>query len=171
MRQLYMMDNIVRYSTVPKHKNETVAAHSFYVALFAMMLCDELKLSKFIKEKAVTIALVHDIPEIVTNDVTYEAKLNMPEVSDCLMKYEKKFIKANFPEVYDAMYESYFEDDKIAREIVNLADVLSVLQFCDYETNMGNSYLLGWDEETRKRIESIKEKLERMGVKCQKITI
>jgi 5'-deoxynucleotidase YfbR-like HD superfamily hydrolase len=171
MRQLYQMDNIIRYNTTPRHKNETVATHSYYVALFSMMLCNELNVSSLVRSKAIAIALVHDIPEVIINDVTYEAKQHMPDVKAALEKYEQEVIKANFPELYKNMYDSYFVDDDIANQIVRLADVLSVLQFSDHEINMGNTYLKGWDKDTQQRIEEIKNNLERMGLKCQNLNV
>lgn len=171
IRQLYRMDDIIRYNTHQKHKKETVAAHSYYVALFTMMLCNELHVTKMVREKAMAIAIVHDIPEVVINDVTYEAKKHMPEVKDALEAYEKKILQANFPDVYESMFESYFVDDKIANAIVKLADTISVLQFSDYEEQMGNGYVKGWVDDTRKRIEKLKDELERLGISCQKIIL
>lgn len=38
---MYNLDYIVRYSNVPRIKNETVAAHSFFVALEVYKLYEE----------------------------------------------------------------------------------------------------------------------------------
>lgn len=168
IRQLYQLDNIIRYNTFPKHKQETVATHSYYVALFTMMLCDELGVGSEIKARAIEIALVHDIPEVVTNDITHDAKDGMPEINAILEKYEKEILWANFPTIFRYMFMN-----DVPNLIVKLADTISVLQFTDYELQMGNRYMLEneWLEKTVIRIQDIKQKIERMGISCQKITI
>lgn len=168
--QLYQLDNIVRYSTFTKHKSETVATHSFYVALFTMMLCEELELSNVIKLKAMEVALVHDVPEILINDVTYTAKQVMPEIVPILEKHEQKFINHNFPNQEPAMY-GFDDTSQIIQNVVKLADVISVLQFSANEQALGNIHVAGWVDDAKHRILEITKSLERLGVSCQRITI
>ena len=166
---LYKLDNIIRYNTQSKHKHETVATHSYYVALFAMMICDAIEVPLGVKLSAIQCALIHDVPEVVINDVTYDAKCMMPEIVEILKKYEDDILKTNFPDEYVARGECETRD--LALLIVDLADVLSVYQFVHYEIDMGNFAMLSWGESTIERINKVKNKIEEMGYSCQKIMI
>lgn len=170
INQLYKLDNIVRYNTAPKHKNETVAAHSFYTTLFAMMLCDELSVHDYIRRKAIQFALIHDIPEIIINDITHDAKQMMPEIVPILDKYEKAIINDNFPFIYNSMSDES-QGTVFAKLIVDLADTISVLQFVLHEKMMGNQEVAEWVVPTKNRIEKIKKEIERLGYSCQEIMI
>lgn len=163
---------MVRYNPWPKHTTETVAAHSYYTAMFTLMLCEELKVSSLIKATAIKIALLHDTPEMVSNDITYDAKKAIPALDKPLEEFEHSFIKSNFGDkVYEQMFDSYLEDDKVARAIVKAADVLSVIQYCDQEVQLGNKSFEPLLVDAIDRFNNEKSKLERLGLKCQKIII
>lgn len=170
IRDLYKLDNIVRYNTLNKVKNESVASHSFYVALFSMMICKSMGLTEEITSKAISLALVHDIPEIEINDVTHDAKQRMPEIVSILREYEAKFLLCTFPEVYDIMKSTNISD-QIANQVVEVADALSVYQFCDNEVQTGNRYFIELLDQTRDRVRKEIEKTERMTNKCLRIVI
>ncbi|MCX7924112.1 MAG: HD domain-containing protein [Clostridia bacterium] len=170
IKRLYQLDNIIRYNTFPKFKQESVATHSYYVALFTMMICDELDVDSEIHVKAIEMALVHDIPEVVINDVTYAAKKAIPGLREMLEKHELNILHDMYPRQY-AYLNSPTTKEEIAEAIVRLADIISVLQFVDYEVSMGNQNVIDWVGDTIERIKVQKEKIERMGVKCQKIII
>lgn len=173
LRKLYRMNNMVRYNPWPKHTTETVAAHSYYTALFTMMLCEQLKVNRLVKEAAMKIALLHDTPEIVTNDITHDAKKAMPGIDDLLLPFEQEFIKQNFPYAYDEMFGEYplEGDNQIARVIVKIADIMSVVQYCDNEVMLGNKHFEPLLVDAERRLRKEIKKLERMGLECQKITI
>ncbi len=166
LKDIYRLNEIVRYNTWPKIKNEYVSQHVFYVALFTNILCDRLKVSKDIKLKALEIAIIHDTPEMITNDITYDAKEAMPEIKDILLGYEKSFIFKHFPEVYSTFY-GVDADSLVARQIFQVADTFSVVQYCENEVNLGNDYFREVLEEASKRLKEEFKKLERMGYKCQ----
>lgn len=166
---LYKLECIKRYNTTPMHKQESVASHSFFTSLITMMLCEELSLDRLQTLTAIKLALVHDLPEIVTNDITHDAKVAMPELNLILAKYEEKFIKDMFTSVHQPMYKPKW-DDKIALLVVTLADILSVLQFSDNERMLGNQHITDtWLNSVYVRIDELRAELERMGVSCQKI--
>ena len=170
LRNLYQMEALFRYNTRQRIKSESVATHSYFVALFSMMICDELDVPKMVKSKAIQIALVHDTPEIFTNDITYDAKLAMPAVNALLEPYEESFIKSIFPAQHAFMYDGHMMDDKIAKQIVKLADILSVVQYLDNEARLGNRTLDKQLAATVQRYNNEKLSLERMGISCPKTT-
>ena len=64
-KQIYNLDYIIRYSNVPRIKDETVAAHSFFVAMEVYQLREKYV---FNLDKAIHIALCHDLPETYIDD-------------------------------------------------------------------------------------------------------
>jgi len=62
---------IKRYHATPLHQNETVAEHSFYVAIIARALCGllEEKRVKINTLEVVEKALIHDIEEMFSGDI------------------------------------------------------------------------------------------------------
>lgn len=172
MRSLYRLNHMSRYNTWPRIHNESVAAHSFYVVLFTMMICDRLGVEDRIKLEAMQIATVHDIPETIMNDVTYDAKKQIDGLNELLGEFERKYIMVNFPEQYFAVFGSNSVNHEIARLIVKLADVYSVVQYCDNEVQLGNKPFEKLLEDSFERASAIIKKLEgRYNVSCQKITI
>lgn len=171
LRLLYRLNNIVRYNTLPKIGTETVAAHSYYVVLFTMMICDELNLDEEIKLQAMQMATVHDISESIANDVTHDVKEMIPEIDKLLEDYDKKFLYLNFPDQNWICYCVAQEGTKldISRLIVKLADVISVWQFADNQLMLGNIYFTEFFSNTMKRINKIKDELEKRNISCQKI--
>lgn len=172
-RELYRLKHMARYNTWPRIQNESVAEHSFYVALFTLMLCEEFGVNHQVKSYAFEIAIVHDVPEAIMNDITYDAKRKIPEINEPLKKFEKSYIKKNFPKQYDLMFE-FTEDEEIllARELVHLADAYSVAQYCDNEVMLGNKYFKPLYSLTKERVNKILKNIERrFGIACQKIMI
>ena len=45
LQDIYRLKNVIRYNTRNKLKDESVAEHSFYVALLSLYFCDEYNLS------------------------------------------------------------------------------------------------------------------------------
>ena len=62
---------------------ESVAAHSFSLALLVMLVTDQYP-EEYNKEKALTLALIHDIPECITMDIP------MPAGNDIFKKEKTK---------------------------------------------------------------------------------
>lgn len=158
---LYKLSFIVRYNTHPRVKDENVATHSYYVTLFTKLICDRLKVSSSVKLEALELALVHDISEYVTNDITYDAKQAMPEIRDLLVQYEKQFVKLQFPEIYDIMFNSD-ERSQLIQTIVKVADIMSVNQYCRNEVMLGNEAFQSFSVDAHVRLQNILNKLEGM---------
>lgn len=161
MRKFYKLDNIIRYNTLNKLKQETVASHSYYVSLFAMMICNGLKMGPAFLGKVLEVALTHDIPEIEINDITHDAKQKMPELVEILKKYEDEFMLCTFPAVYSTIKSPQLYD-LIANQIVKVADTMSVLQYCDNEYSLGNKSFEGMVTNSYARVISEQQKLEGM---------
>ena len=70
------LGNVIRFSAKRRLKDETVAEHSFHVALYYMILADlEEKFgNKVDKEKLLKAALLHDLEECMTGDIIFHFK-------------------------------------------------------------------------------------------------
>lgn len=137
LNNLYTLKFVNRYNCRRHLKEESVAEHSYYVALLSLMICDEKNIDDSnIRLQCITKALLHDMPEIETNDITHNAKEKM-HLRKLLKLYEDEFFKNNFPLQYDLMSN---DDNNIVNAVVVLADTLSVKQFTYNEINLGNTH-------------------------------
>lgn len=182
IRQLNRLNAINRYNTHQRIKDETVASHSFFVSLFVKMINQNLDFKNEtvptiineIERKSLMLAIVHDVSETVTNDITYDAKKAMPEVGSLLDRYDSKYLEEFFPQEWNMVYgynkNSY--TSKVARDIVKLADILSVVQYLDNEVNLGNQTMRSPLFDSIERVKSMIVKIrEEHGIVCQKIII
>lgn len=135
LKDMYRLKEIIRYNTRAHLKNESVAEHSFYVGVFGLMLCDILEVSDEVRLAVLTKTLLHDLPEIDTNDITHDTKERL-NLRPFLKKYEDMYYDEHFPLHAEVMADG---EDTLVNNIVDLADVYSVLQYSDNELRLGNN--------------------------------
>ena len=128
------LNYIVRYSNTPRIKDETVAVHSFMVAAIILKLHDEYY---FNLERAVLLAICHDIPEYDTNDVSHITKKKYPQIRELLKKAEREALETMPLEVASAFAE-YAEQETVEAKITHLADILQCSQYAGNEVQLGN---------------------------------
>jgi 5'-deoxynucleotidase YfbR-like HD superfamily hydrolase len=133
LKYLYRLKTIIRYNTRRHLKDESVAEHSFYVAIISLIICNKLNISEEDTGKCIIKALLHDMPEIETSDIPHDIKENL-NLRGYLKTYEDKYFEDNFPKYYELMTKDCNIDD-----IVLLADSLSVLQYSNNEVELGNT--------------------------------
>lgn len=168
LRELYRLNSMVRYNTWQKVNTETVASHSYFVSIFTKMICDGLGVDPEIKLAALEFALVHDAPESLMNDITYDAKKLIPGINELLERFEKKYLSQHFPETT----MTAFGEESLAKLIVKLADIYSVVQYCDNEVLLGNSRFEKLLDDSMNRANELIIKIERWhNASCQKITL
>ena len=129
-----VLRTLIRYQNCNRLVNESVAEHSFYVALIALELCDKYNIDEERTFKCLVKALLHDMPEIKLNDITHDVKEALG-LRPMLKKYEDDFYKLEYPEYADLMTNN---KDELVDKIVELADVLSVYQYTSNEIELGN---------------------------------
>ena len=78
------LKNVYRYGDVEILNDESTADHSWRLALVAMIFVKELKL-KINTEQALKLAIIHDLPESITGDITADKTM-----SDSALKHEKQ---------------------------------------------------------------------------------
>lgn len=135
--------HIERYSTFQLVGHETVAEHSYFVALYARVLCAYVKYPvnlQLVMERA----LFHDIEEAVSGDIVHAFKYS-GQLREELDRINNQTIKKVFYEIkgkdyYINVWKSA-KDSSIEGQIIELADNLSVLSFAIEELRLGNSYM------------------------------
>lgn len=159
LMNVYRLKNVIRYNTRNIIKKESVAEHSFYVALFALKICDDYNIDETTKKQAMMKSLLHDMPEIELNDITHNVKERL-NLRPFLKKYEDEFFTQNYSEHRSLMITG---DDKL-NAIVLLADTMSVYQYALNEVSLGNQSddIKEILDESRKRVIKCKENLERI---------
>lgn len=160
LRKVYQLKNIVRYNNRERIKDESVAEHSFYVALITLMICDKLNLSKQITSDSVIKAILHDMPETELNDITYDVKEKL-NLRPLLKTYEDAYFQNNFNSFSELMTSNTRD---ISDVVVKIADTLSVRQYCTNEKSLGNmnTEIIAIHNNTHNIIEKLEQELNSM---------
>lgn len=145
---LYRLKNLIRYNNKTRLKDENVAEHSYFVAMISLDICNTYHLPEDITFKCLVKSLLHDLPEMELNDITHDVKTKL-HLDDVMLKYEQKYYKTNYPQYADLM-NNYIP---IVDEVVKLADIMSVSQYCQNEFRLGNksSDIMNIQADTEKR--------------------
>lgn len=128
----YVLAKTLRYNNRSHLQEESVAEHSFFVALFALKIIQDLSLPEELELRVLRLAILHDCAESVTSDIPHNVKKMYPDFASFLKTVEDKYYSKHWPYFKDKL------DDKLAEAIVKLADNYSVLQFCINEQRLGN---------------------------------
>ena len=128
---------VPRWTVIPHNNKQSVAEHSFYVALYTDKICTMLELSDTQRAKIVSYALRHDMAETIHGDIPSPAKRRLV-LNDHAATEEALFI-----ELYgsDADYYDYRHATDYAHSIVKLADRMEAAMWLTQEVAMGNSQL------------------------------
>lgn len=156
------MSDLMRYNGRYKIKNENIAEHSFYVGYNVLNICHKYNIPDEIKLKALEFAVIHDIPELYTNDICYITKRDNPKLAAILDEVERDFVENEMPEIRDAFFELQNSKNSIEHIILKLADGLSVLQFASREISLGNQSeeMLEIQNESKQRVEQLENTLK-----------
>ena len=141
---------IQRFNSLIRLAGEDVAQHSYYVAILAMRMGDEIN-EKAINETGkpeidmellLRKALLHDIPECLTGDVLWATKRHNDLISDGIHMAEESMIDDLLKETSSILkgYRKYMMECKDGKEgaIVATADLLELGMYCFEEASMGN---------------------------------
>jgi len=141
--------HVTRFSGKPQHFQESVAEHSFFVAYIVSILCSLLKTGgePVDQEKALSMALVHDMEETFSGDILGPFKHHSPEVTSAIRKVNQEVIQETFrdlPETLVRHFVSLWNEEGEGKtkeaQIVKTADRLSLLAKCAEEVKVGNDF-------------------------------
>ena len=156
---VYKLTNIKRYCQQNKIKDESVAEHSFFVCWFVNRLCTKYELSDTIRLMAMEAALLHDIPEVVTNDITRDVKDMIPEICELLQPHEEEIVKEHSLRAHKVLFNPETIEELVAKKVVKHADILSVLQYCQNEEKLGNKNFTELRKATEERVSKSRNEL------------
>jgi len=116
------------YSGFKRSEADSVAAHSYSVTVFAYLLAIELKENGFDidPDRALKIALVHDLGETITGDIGTYAKDLARGVFDSVENKAFSLLTRNLSKKDEMkiLFEEYQKLDSVEAQIVKLSDLL-----------------------------------------------
>lgn len=121
---LYEAGVVERFHTVRTHRRQTIADHSWGVAMVVLMIYPECP--RYVLEAA----LFHDLAESVTGDLPATVKWKNPVLQELLAEMEHRFNKEH-------KLTSEFMTAK-DHDVLKWADMMELVLFCRTEVEMGN---------------------------------
>ncbi|GLX67058.1 5'-deoxynucleotidase [Paenibacillus glycanilyticus] len=166
---MYRLKYIERWSLMRNTTKETVAEHSFHVALLAHMLCEignSFFGRSFNADRAVTIALFHDATEVFTGDIPTPVKHHNPKMLANFREIEAMAAERLLGMVPEPLQSSYApllgkpggtlsEEEQLLHSIVKAADLLDAYLKCLTEVSTGNREFLVAKGQTEAAIERL----------------
>ena len=115
---------------MPKHHDQSVAEHSFFVGLYALHIADILEMDAIARFDILHAGLLHDAEEVWSGDTPspYSKFMDIP------LYVKKRLQKMLAPFNYD-VYIAHYSD------IIKLADLIEAYHWIKEEENMGNKNL------------------------------
>lgn len=137
------VSHVFRYSSFPVLRKESVAEHSFWVALLALAIVDDLCLDNESKYKVVARALVHDIDESMTGDFIRSVKHSDPELLGRLDAISGTVVAGLDTECGTGFLDHWdnAKEDGLLGDVVRVVDFAVVLSYLIEEQSMGNGLL------------------------------
>ena len=155
---IYTLKALTRYNNKFKIISESVAEHSFFVAVLVLKMHDDYK---FNLEKALKMGLIHDIPELHLSDVTHDVKRNFPQLAKEVTKAEFVIMRNKYPNWYST-FKSFEDQDSVEALVVKMADNLSCVQYASAEMDLGNKgYMKDVAQSAGKRVMECERKLKK----------
>jgi 5'-deoxynucleotidase len=155
---------IYRWALMRNTEQESLAEHTLEVATLAHALAviGNRRFNKnYNAERAATLALYHDTPEIITGDMPTPVKYNSDEMRKEFKKIEDgacNKLLGMLPDDLKDDYSSFFfkkEDDEELWRLVKAADKLSALIKCIEERKAGNNEFKMAEKSTKQIIKKL----------------
>ena len=161
---LSRMKFIRRWSLMHSTYPENVQEHSLHVALVAHMLAvirNRLFSGRVNPERAATLALYHDVGEVLIGDLPTPVKYFNPEIKTAYQTIEQTAVHKLFgmlPEALRDDYRPFFEPtdtDRDHHELVKAADKLCAYLKCLEEVSAGNREFSQAEQTLKETVERI----------------
>jgi 5'-deoxynucleotidase YfbR-like HD superfamily hydrolase len=151
--ELALLSQLTRWQNLPTVGKETVAEHTCQVALIVLKLSAEYS---FDIGKALTIAVLHDVPEIWLTDIPFNVTKRFPQLKAAKESAEAQIVAEKLPE-----YEALLSKPCPELCFVKLADASQVIQFATAELKVSeNEYLRAVLQEAEHTVDGLKSTLE-----------
>lgn len=155
-KTMYPLKCLTRYNTRHRIKDESVAEHLAFVTLIVL---DLHRHYKFNLERAMVMAITHDLPELEISDVPHTIKKRYPNIGAALKESEISVWKEKFPDWADINFE-LMEGSCIEAWAVELADAVSCYQYATNEMAIGNKSMLDIHVASYNRCVAFKAQME-----------
>jgi len=126
------LSHVPRWSIVPTIKNQSVAEHSFYVALYTYELISYFDLDKVHVGRALLDALTHDRDESFTGDIPGPVKRNANFNADWVEEESENRFKHN---------SFKYPSDRVPK-LLKVANLMDEYAFLKTEEKMGNRMVI-----------------------------
>lgn len=130
-----VLRSLIRYQNCHRLINESVAEHSFFVAIYVLKLNTYYN---FNLETALKMALIHDFPEAYISDVPHNIKTNNPELANTLESLETNIMKNTLSDEAAELLIQFNHGSTPEGLICQLADIISVVLYAHDELSVGN---------------------------------
>ncbi|MEM3670183.1 MAG: YfbR-like 5'-deoxynucleotidase [Thermoprotei archaeon] len=135
-----------RFTTVRGFQEESVAEHSYYTALYAMLICDLESLAGDAPDVELVLrtCLLHDLEETRVSDIPRPFKHSDPELKDTISRASSEVFErlvAELPSNVGCKYVGLWKNSKgesYEQRIVKAADLLEALVWSSEEDMQGN---------------------------------
>ncbi len=146
--RLKTMGSIKRFGTLPMNEFESVAAHSYNVAIMALMIADYEENPEIDKELVLRKALFHDFEETILSDIPHPIKHRFKGgklgklLTEIVPELIEKEIFKELPNRLRALYVKHAIESKEGLEgrIVEAADAMDIVVSAIRELKLGNKY-------------------------------
>jgi 5'-deoxynucleotidase YfbR-like HD superfamily hydrolase len=146
--RLRNMSAIRRFGTLPSAQHDSVANHSFDVAVLSMMIADREGDPTLSVEKILRKALWHDFEETIVSDIPHPIKHRFQggRLGKLLAEMVETVLETEaFHELPEDMARRYAADAKDSKreregEVVGAADAMDLVIVATREIKMGNRY-------------------------------
>jgi 5'-deoxynucleotidase YfbR-like HD superfamily hydrolase len=145
------LNNMVRWNGLNRIKDETVAHHSFFVAMVTRLLSEEIFDKNDCQNKlfATTYGMFHDFDEMFTGDIVHGVKYGTKHGEELRYLLEL-IVKEKVAEKFDTSRNSEklmsdimsLEIPYHIKKLVKVADWLSMLFYLKKELSLGNTALV-----------------------------
>ena len=123
VRDVYRASDTKRWQIVKTARSQSVAEHSYQVAMIAARICQVLGLDEATQAKVIWYALTHDLPEVLTGDLASPLKrLLGEETRGILRDLETSITYLGLPVLRVC---------EVVGEVVKAADLIEAIKFLD----------------------------------------
>ncbi len=134
-KDIDILRSLVRYQNCHRNVNETVAEHSFYVAILVLKLREYYN---FNLELALKTALVHDVMESKISDVPHNIKIQNPKLAEALEEAETNVTRDMLSDEALTLIRQFNHGETPEGLACQLGDILSVVMYANAELTSGN---------------------------------
>jgi len=133
MREIRDLAWTPRWGVLRVIRRQSVAEHSFYVAVYSALICDAIEISPTLRNEVMDWAIFHDAAEQFMTDIPGPVKREIADPHE-VQKFEDKGLERRF----GASARLNSKTRSVVRAIVKVADYLDEVCYLIGESRLGN---------------------------------